>query len=117
MQSYSFPQSKSQPANSAKEEENLLDIEQRFNKRRNTSMINRMFRFALWVIVYSLLAVFLIRIIHFVLPNCWHWITKDTLNEINNLLSSGLIGALVGRKLDLITKSKKPTEDEKVFDI
>ena len=43
------------------------------------------------------LIVFVIRVLHFVIPEAWHWLTPEQIQGIDKLIFSGTIGGFIGR--------------------
>ena len=51
----------------------------------------------IWVAFLSFIAVFFIRVLHFVLPDSWQWLSEDQVQGIDKLIFSGAIGGFIGR--------------------
>ena len=66
-----------------------------------------------WVVVWGIrvaffifLAVFLIRVLHLVLPTCNRWLTDDDIQGIDKLFFSGTIGGVIGRYIKVVIPNK-----------
>lgn len=51
----------------------------------------------IWVAFLAFIAVFFIRVIHFVLPEAWQWLSDEQVQGIDKLIFSGAIGGFIGR--------------------
>ncbi len=51
----------------------------------------------IWVAFLAFIAVFFIRVIHFVLPEGWQWLSDEQVQGIDKLIFSGAIGGFIGR--------------------
>ena len=52
-------------------------------------------RVAIWLTV----AVFIIRVLQFVLPTSWRWLTEEQTHDIDKILSGGAFGAFIAKYL------------------
>ena len=50
----------------------------------------------IWVAFITFIIVFVIRVLHFVLPENLHWMTLEQVQSIDNLIFSGAIGGFIG---------------------
>lgn len=50
---------------------------------------------AIWLTV----AVFIIRVLQFVLPTSWRWLTEEQTHDIDKILSGGAFGAFIAKYL------------------
>jgi hypothetical protein len=61
---------------------------------------------------FSVGAVAVSRVFHYVAPNDWRWLSPDQLDDVDGMLSTGVIGALIakygGTMTHLLSKSKQP---------
>jgi hypothetical protein len=46
---------------------------------------------ALWILAFGLLAIALIWLYHMVTPICWHWLDIEQLDDLQGILTGGLI--------------------------
>lgn len=58
--------------------------------------LHKVFVIFIYVAFYSFTVVFSVRLIHFVLPTCWQWITAEQIQSIDKLFFSGALGSLIG---------------------
>jgi hypothetical protein len=58
--------------------------------------LHQVFVVFVYVAFYSFTLVFCVRLLHFVLPTCWQWITSEQVQSIDKLFFSGALGSLIG---------------------
>lgn len=51
---------------------------------------------------YAIVAIILVRLIHFIIPDDWRWLLNEDLQLIDKFLFSGVLGALIGRNINKI---------------
>lgn len=59
--------------------------------------IHKIFKIFLWILAIGLGAIFMVRIVHFVIPPYLQWLAPEQLQEIDKLLFTGFAGTFVGR--------------------
>lgn len=79
------------------------------NERDESTRENfhRLFILGLRVVGFSLIVIFLARMLHIIMPESWHWITKEGIQEIDRMLFSGAAGGLVIKYLEPILNGNK----------
>ena len=78
------------------------------NEREESTRDNfhALFIVGLRVVGISLIVIFLARMLHIILPEAWHWISKDGIQEIDRMLFSGAAGGLIIKYLEPILNGK-----------
>ena len=54
------------------------------------------------IVAVCLAVMFIIRVLHLLLPESWLWLSEAQLSKLNDLLFGGAIGTIVGKQVDLI---------------
>lgn len=66
------------------------------------SVFHNLFIVGLRVVGFSLILIFFIRVLHIILPEHCHWLTKDNIQEIDRMLFSGAVGGVIIKYLEPI---------------
>lgn len=69
--------------------------------------IHKAFLWFLRVAAFAFIALFIVRMIHFMLPQNWCWLSAEQTQSIDRFLFSGAIGGLVGNYLKQIFPNGK----------
>ena len=81
-----------------------LEEDKYFNQSRRDEATKKHVHIAiiamLWVTFSAFSIVFLIRIIHLIIPLNYHWLDANQLQGIDKLIFSGAIGGFIGRNLN-----------------
>jgi len=64
--------------------------------------LHKVFVCIIWVAFSAFVVVFLIRVVHFILPGHWAWLTDLQIQGIDKLIFSGAIGGFIGRYLNKV---------------
>lgn len=66
-----------------------------------------------WVVVWGIriafmifIGVFLIRVLHLVMPHCDRWLTDEDIQGIDKLFFSGTVGGVIGRYIKVVIPNK-----------
>jgi len=65
---------------------------------------------SIWILFFVAIAIFIIRVLHFVFPECWCWLTDERLQNIDKFLFSGAFGGILVKYASYIFANKKETE-------
>lgn len=86
------------------------DLEAANERRKETTRehFHRLFILGLRIVGISLIAVFVVRILHVVLPDYCQWLSKEQVQEIDRMLFSGAAGGLVIKYLEPILNGNGP---------
>lgn len=78
------------------------------NEREESTRENfhALFILGLKVVGISLIVIFLARMLHIILPEVCHWISKEGIQEIDRMLFSGAAGGLIIKYLEPILNGK-----------
>jgi hypothetical protein len=63
-----------------------------------------------WIIVvlaFGIAGCILVRILHLVLPESWLWLDEPRIEEIDHLLLSGALGALLSRYISVAIPTRR----------
>ena len=73
------------------------------NKRREEfkQWFHRFFIFFLSIGFLLLVAVLVTRMVHLIIPTCYHWLNKEQITALDKLLFSGALGGLIGKHLSV----------------
>jgi hypothetical protein len=71
---------------------------------KNQLTLSRTFRKIFKIMALLLLVLFVIKLWHLAAPECLGWLTKEQLQNLSNILSSGVIGGVIGKQLDIFYK-------------
>lgn len=94
-----LPQTPPIPNVSGKEKveiKRLFPHAERLKMEKETVMHNA-FKWIVRVALVCFLAVFIIRVAHFVLPSCWRWLNDHDIQGLDKLIFSGAIGGFIGK--------------------
>ena len=64
--------------------------------------INVVFVIAIYIVGISFVVLFIVRIMHFILPTSNHWLDPTQVENLDRFLFSGIAGALVGKHIDAV---------------
>ncbi|WP_447045322.1 hypothetical protein [Vreelandella sp. H-I2] len=82
------------------------------NDHRNETtrdVFHKLFIIGLRVVGTSLILIFLVRVVHIIMPEQLHWLSSKNIQEIDRMFFSGAIGGVIIKYLEPILngKSKK----------
>lgn len=84
------------------------------NDRRNEttrSTFHSLFIMGLRVVGISLILIFVVRVLHIILPESWHWMSSTTIQEVDKMMFSGAVGAAIIKYLGpIINEPPKPSK-------
>lgn len=80
------------------------------NKRKRNNSAFKMARFLAWFLFTSSLLIFACWLCQFFLPKNLIWLEEDQLNAIHQLLTSCIVGGIVGKYFDGIVSIIKPRD-------
>lgn len=78
------------------EQEEKLAYNRKDRDEKIRQSIHSVFRVFIWTAGLSLLALFLIKVIHLAIPLRWYWLSTVQLGGIEKIIYSGAVGAFVG---------------------
>ena len=75
------------------------ELEFNYEDKKRTEIVkihfHKIFKIFIWIIFITFMLVFIIRIIHLVLPPYILWLDADQIQVIDKMLFSGVIGGLI----------------------
>lgn len=80
------------------------------NRKRDESTRHNFHRIFIWglrVVGISLIVMFVVRVLHIILPESWNWLTSQSLQDIDRMLFSGAAGGLLTKYLEPILNGNK----------
>ena len=72
---------------------------------------SKVFKYSIYFLSGCYAVLFLVRMIHFIIPEYWAWLNDDQIQGINNFLFSGISGALIGNYIKGIIAQDKPIRE------
>ena len=76
-----------------------LELKKKFSQHLRDEEIRKtlhfVFRGFIYIAAIALTTVFLIRITHLVIPECWFWLTADQIQGIDKIFFSSAIGGFI----------------------
>lgn len=86
-------------------ETNTIDLDadaKREESKKN--VVHNLFVWSIRVIWAVVAFLFVIRSIHFILPESWFWLNSDQIQSLDKFLFSGAVGAMLGKFGDRLLK-------------
>ena len=87
----------------AQKEEDALDLtpdQQRDDHKKQ--VWHTIFIWGLWIFAVCLGIMFVVRILHIILPARFCWLTDAQISSLNEIVFSGLVGTLLGKQMKQI---------------
>jgi len=69
-------------------------------REKRAKVIGNIFLWGVRIAAISIGIMFIVRVYHFVAPNCAQWLCEHQIEDLDRFLFSGAIGALVGKYFD-----------------
>ena len=85
----------------AKEESKNLGLDEKLNNRKKEAWHN-IFIWGLRFVAICLAVMFLVRVLHMILPSSRCWLTDAQIKSLNEIVFGGLVGALIGKQMKQI---------------
>lgn len=92
-----LPENFSADSSAGREQRKVFSDERRSEERKQT--FHHVFVCFVRIAAYSFFVVFIARMLHFVLPTCWAWLSDEQIHAIDKSLFSGAIGGLIVKHL------------------
>ncbi len=78
---------------------------------KKASVLHNVYIWSIRVASFCMGVVFVVRIAHLVMPECWEWLSPERVREVDRFLFSGTMGAIVGRSLKEAFSPIEQTDD------
>lgn len=85
----------------AKQEVQTLGLEEKRNNEKQQTW-HRIVIWGLRIIAVSLAIIFVVRVCHMITPTSWGWLTEEQIKSLNDIIFGGLVGTIIGRRIDQI---------------
>lgn len=73
------------------------------DKERLETLKQTLHRAVIWAVKvasFAMICLFVVRMLHLAVPECWMWLSQDRLQKVDSILFSGFLGAFVARYLN-----------------
>lgn len=92
------PDSKGRHSIGGRDKKSSVKEEEFFTRHARSRAKNkhRIFIWSLWVFSIIAIGILLVRVFHYIMPNYLCWLNNEKLSDLDGMLTSGIIGGLLG---------------------